>query len=135
MGKRIGLKDRALVIALASQGLSVPEIVERTGITSGTVRHILKQGLRRCARCGRVTDRGDLCPVCSLSAWAPVGKRLKAFRTVADISQMTLALTIGVHMASIWKWESGRKRPAEHELRLLAKALGISVQELTGEGS
>jgi len=117
---------------LAKQGLSIRQIAERVGVSAPTAKKVLAQGLRRCARCGRLTDRGDSCPVCSLPVDAPLYDRLKAFRTVADVSQMSLALTIGMHERRVRNWEKGRTKPTEHELKMLAEALGLTVQELTG---
>lgn len=131
-GKRIGLEDRARVFELAGQGLSAQGIAERLRINPQTVRDLLAKGLRRCARCGRLIDGGNLCPVCSLPEQAPLGPRLKAFRVAAGVSQWGLALKINVAISQVRRWESGQKQPAEHELQLLADTLGITVQELTG---
>src|SRR5438105_15781365 len=95
-GKQIRLEDRQRVFDLASQGLPTRQIAERMGISFLAAKQILAKGLLRCARCGRVVGSGDLCPVCSLPAEAPFYDRLKAFRRIASLSQMTLALTIGV---------------------------------------
>jgi DNA-binding XRE family transcriptional regulator len=132
--KRIGLKMRQRVLELANQRLSIRQIAQRVGITSPTAKKILAQGLRHCARCGRLTDRGDLCAVCSLPVDASFCDRLKAFRTVADVSQMALALTIGVSVNTMRSWENGRRQAAEQELEMLAEALGLTVQELAGMG-
>lgn len=86
-GKRIGLKDRARVFELASQGLSAQEIAKRLCISPQTVRDLLAKGLQRCARCGRLIDRGNVCPVCSLPEQPLLGERLKAFRMAAGVSQ------------------------------------------------
>ena len=133
-GERIGLKDRQRVFELASRGLSVRQIAERMGISSLSAKQILAQGLRRCTRCGRIIVSGDLCHVCSLPAEAPLCDRLKAFRAVAGLSQMAVVLVMGVHESRLRNWEKGRKQPTEHELEMLAAALGITVQELTGKG-
>ena len=122
--KRIGLKVRQRVLELANQGLSIRQIAERAGITAPTVKKVLAQGLRHCARCGRLTDRGDLCPVCSLPADAPFCDRLKAFRMLADLSQMALGLKIRVHESRVRNWEKGQAQPTERELKVLAEALG-----------
>src|SRR5262249_47470392 len=87
---------------------------------------------RRCARCDKLTDREDLCPACSLPVDAPFSDRLKAFRVAANVSQMALALTIGVHESRVRNWEKGRKQPTKHELTMVAETLGISMKELTG---
>jgi hypothetical protein len=107
-GKRIGLKDRERDFALASQGLSIRQISERMGVSFLVVKHTLRKGLQRCAQCGRVIDRGGLCPVCSLPMAAPLGDRLKAWRTVAGLSQMALALRIRVHESTLRNWAKGK---------------------------
>ena len=62
----------------------------------------------------------------------PIYDRLKAFRTGADVSQLSLAFTIGMHERRVWNWEKGRTKPTERELKMLAEALGLTVQGLTG---
>jgi DNA-binding XRE family transcriptional regulator len=133
-GRVIGPKDRLRIFELASQGLSLRQIAKRFGISAWAVRQILAKGLIRCGRCGRLIDDGDLCPVCSLPAQAPFGERLRAFRMAADVSQWRLAMKIDVAIAKLRNWESGRKQPTERELTMLAEALEITVQELTGKG-
>jgi len=131
-GKQIRPQDRERVFELASQGLPTRQIAERMGIGFLAAKQILAKRLLRCARCGRVVGSGDLCPVCSLPAEAPFCDRLKAFRRIAGLSQMTIALRIGMHESRVRSWENGRRQPAEHELKMLAEALGLTVQELTG---
>jgi DNA-binding transcriptional regulator YiaG len=58
--------------------------------------------------------------------------RLKTFRTGADVSQLSLALTISMHERRVRNWEKGRIRPTERELKMLAEALGLTVLRLTG---
>jgi DNA-binding XRE family transcriptional regulator len=130
--KRIGLRDRQRILELANQGLPIPQIAERLSISSSTTKKVLAQGLRGCAQCGRLTDTLDLCPVCSLPVDAPLPERLKAFRTVADLSQLSLALKIGVHEHRVLNWEKGRTQPNEREVKMLAEGLGLTVHELIG---
>jgi transcriptional regulator with XRE-family HTH domain len=130
--KRIGLRDRQRILELANQGLPIPQIAERLSISSSTTKKVLAQGLRGCAQCGRLADTLDLCPVCSLPVDAPLPERLKAFRTVADLSQLSLALKIGVHEHRVLNWEKGRTQPNEREVKMLAEGLGLTVHELIG---
>ena len=51
----------------------------------------------------------------------------------AGISQLKLALKIGVEPNQERNWEYGQKQPNEHELRMLAETLELTVEELTGE--
>jgi transcriptional regulator with XRE-family HTH domain len=125
-------KERQRILELASQGLSEQQIAQRLGIALRTARNILAKGLAQCNQCGRVFASGDRCPVCSLLAEAPFGERLKAFRTAAGPRQFGFALQIGARAAQVGRWEKGKDRPAQHELELLAEALGLTVQALTG---
>jgi len=131
----IGLKDRQRVLELAKQGLSAQQIAQRMNISSETAQQTLARGLTRCGRCARTIGTGHVCPVCTLSAKAAFGERLRAFRSAVGISQLRLALNIGVDYARVQHWENGQRRPAEHELEKLAKALELTVQELTGIAS
>jgi DNA-binding transcriptional regulator YiaG len=47
---------------------------------------------------------------------------------------MALALKIGVSESRMPSWEKGRKQPADRELKMIAEALGLAVEELTGKG-
>jgi transcriptional regulator with XRE-family HTH domain len=131
-GKRVGPKERERVFELASQGLSLRRIADHLGISPATAHRILVMGLTRCGRCGRIIDSGELCLSCSLPPQASFGERLKAFRTAAGISQLELALKIGVEPNQERTWEHEQKQPNEHEVEMLAKALELTVQELTG---
>jgi transcriptional regulator with XRE-family HTH domain len=128
----IGLKERQRVLELANQGLSARQIAQRMGIRSDTAQQTLARGLTRCRRCARALDAGHLCPACALPAKAALAERLRAFRTAASLSQLRLALNIGVTCARVRHWENGQRHPAEHELEMLAEALQLTVQELTG---
>ena len=70
--------------------------------------------------------------MCSLLAEASFGDRLKAFRTAAGLSQFGFSLQVGARADQVGRWEKGKDRPAQHELELLAEALGLTVQALTG---
>jgi hypothetical protein len=105
------------VFEFASQGLSLRQIADRLGISSATAHRILVMGLKRCGRCGRVIESGELCPPCSLPPQASFGERLKAFRMATGLSQLDLALKIGVEPNQERSWEYGQKQPSEHELR------------------
>jgi DNA-binding XRE family transcriptional regulator len=128
----LGLKKRQRILELARQGISAQQIARRLGIGLTTARKILAKGLAPCDQCSRVFASGDRCPVCSLLAEAPFGERLKAFRTVTGLSQFGFALQLGVTPDRVGHWEKGKASPAKHELELLAEALGLTVQALTG---
>jgi DNA-binding transcriptional regulator YiaG len=48
------------------------------------------------------------------------------------MSQMQLALQIGVSHARVRHWEKGQSQPADYEVAMLAEALGLTVQQLNG---
>lgn len=131
-GRPIGLKDKQRVLELGDQGLSAWQIAQRMGISVETAQQTLSKGLTNCDLCGRTIGRGLQCLVCSLPAEARFGERLKAFRRAANLSQLQLALGIGVSCARVRHWENGQRRPAQYELEMLAQALGRTVLELTG---
>ena len=128
----IGLKDRQRVLELSNQRLSVRQIAERMNISCEAAERTLARGLRRCGRCARTIGTGRVCSVCALSAKAAFGERLRAFRSAASMSQLQLAMNIGVGCARVRHWEKGQRPPAEHELEMLAEALELTVQQLTG---
>jgi transcriptional regulator with XRE-family HTH domain len=61
------------------------------------------------------------------------GKRLKAYRQAAGLSQRELARQIGERQSNVQYWEASGKLPRSNVLVPMAKALGISVPELLGE--
>ncbi len=58
------------------------------------------------------------------------GKRVKAFRLRNNFTQKEIALKIGVSEQAVSKWESGECLPDAYNLKLLSKALRISVDSL-----
>src|SRR5205807_485434 len=66
--------------------------------------------------------------------WAvPFGVRLRELREKAGLSQSGLAEGAGVPIDSIQNWEQGRTRPRIEALGKLARALGVTVDELLQE--
>lgn len=59
--------------------------------------------------------------------------RLKVLREAAGISQRELARQIGERQSNIQFWENAGKVPRSDVLAPMAKALGVSVEELLGE--
>lgn len=63
-----------------------------------------------------------------------LGKRIAALRREKDMKQDELAERLGVSPQAVSKWENDQTCPDISALPLLAKALGVSVDELlTGE--
>jgi transcriptional regulator with XRE-family HTH domain len=64
----------------------------------------------------------------------PIKDRLKRLRKAAGLTQQALAVKAGLSMASVIHLEGGRTPdPRMSTLLALAKALGVTVDELTGE--
>jgi transcriptional regulator with XRE-family HTH domain len=61
------------------------------------------------------------------------GASLRVFREAAGISQRELARQIGERQSNIQYWETTGKIPRSDVLAALAKALGVTVEELLGE--
>ena len=59
--------------------------------------------------------------------------RLKALREAAGLSQRELAKQIGVIYSNVGYWESSGNLPRSDVLIPIAKALGVTVEELLGE--
>jgi transcriptional regulator with XRE-family HTH domain len=63
------------------------------------------------------------------------GKRLRAFRQAAGLSQSQLATRLGVHRSNIGFWETKGIIPRSDLLAPMAEALGVSVNDLIGKES
>jgi transcriptional regulator with XRE-family HTH domain len=60
------------------------------------------------------------------------GKRLKALREAAGLSQRELAERLTVHHSNIGFWESGAVPPRSEVLPAMADIFGVRVEELLG---
>jgi transcriptional regulator with XRE-family HTH domain len=61
------------------------------------------------------------------------GKHLKALREAAGLSMRELARQIGVDHSNVRYWEKSGTVPRSDVLLPMAKALGVTVEELLGE--
>jgi transcriptional regulator with XRE-family HTH domain len=61
------------------------------------------------------------------------GKHLKMLRETAGLSQRELAERIGEIHSNVHYWESSGNLPRSDVLMPMAKALGVTVEELLGE--
>jgi len=61
------------------------------------------------------------------------GKHLKALREAAGLSMRELARQIGEDHSNVRYWEQGGNLPRSDVLVPMAKALGVTVEELLGE--
>ena len=66
----------------------------------------------------RISVKGQL-----LSAREAMGKRIKAQRRQAGLTQAELALELGVAQETVSRWEAGRVEIGTDDLRALGKAL------------
>lgn len=60
-------------------------------------------------------------------------ERLMDMRKERGYTQYSLAEAVGVSVDSIRRWENGKQEPRLGELKMLARALGVSVGVLVGE--
>ena len=58
------------------------------------------------------------------------GERMSRIRRREEITQLSLAVTIGVTPGTIGNWEAGRQVPGADDLAKLAAALGVGIEEL-----
>jgi len=61
-----------------------------------------------------------------------MGHRLKKLREEKGLSQAKLAAASGVPVGTLRCWEYGRRTPLLDAALLVAKALGVSLDELAG---
>ena len=59
-----------------------------------------------------------------------IGKRIKNIRNAKKISQQELAGKTGIQNTTISAFENGKRIPSLQNLALIAKALGVSIDEL-----
>lgn len=59
-------------------------------------------------------------------------RHLKMVRKTRLLNQTQLAEKVGVSVAAVSTWESGRKPPGRKSLIRLADVLGVSLDALTG---
>ena len=55
---------------------------------------------------------------------------LAKLRERVNLTQMKLAVALGVSMATVSDWENGKKEPRLKHFRLLIEILGCSFEEL-----
>lgn len=58
------------------------------------------------------------------------GNRLRDLRKKQGLNQTQLADKIGVSLLTLFRWEKGERTPRLEEIKALAKALGVSEQDL-----
>jgi transcriptional regulator with XRE-family HTH domain len=63
-----------------------------------------------------------------------MGERLQKLREEAGMSQSQLARAAGLPLTTLRNWEQGRRVPLLDNALRVAKALGVTVDHLAGEG-
>jgi transcriptional regulator with XRE-family HTH domain len=148
-GRKPDLKQRARIQRLRDAGFTLAEIGRRLGITRQAVQCTLRRidgpPVRSvpCAVCGQPivsagalpSDTGKaLClPCLAKQPDAPFSQRLKAFRLAAGLTKSELVARSGLGPA-IWKYEDEGTSPKPPVARRLARALGVSLEELRLQG-
>lgn len=64
------------------------------------------------------------------AVWLSVGKRIRAAREAAGMTQAEVAKALGVSEASIRLYELGKRKPNPEIIERIAAAVGIDVQAL-----
>ena len=57
-------------------------------------------------------------------------KTIRELRIAANLTQLELANAIGVTPSAVYKWERGQTEPSATNLKDLAGALGVSMDEI-----
>jgi len=61
-------------------------------------------------------------------------KTIRALREERGWTQLELANAIGVTPATVYNWERGKYEPKASQLRALARAFGVSMDDVDFEG-
>ena len=76
--------------------------------------------------------------VCALGTLGPMksfASRLKQFRKASGLTQEAIALDLGLTKGAVSAWEAGLSEPRIETLRALRDLLGVSFDDLVGDGS
>ena len=65
--------------------------------------------------------------------FAQLGARIAALRKAQNITQVQLAETLGVSQQTVNAYEVGRRRMPVSSLPVIARYLGVAIEELIGE--
>jgi putative transcriptional regulator len=61
-------------------------------------------------------------------------KTIRALREAAGMTQLELAIRVGVTPVTVYNWERGRHELKASQLRALARVFGVSMDEIDFEG-
>jgi excisionase family DNA binding protein len=136
--------DDALA-ADAADLLSVTEAAQRAGVSRDTISSWVSRGLLPAVRVAgrRLIQPADLVTAQALlhagdvvPAWRNdpqhAGKRLRALREAAGLSQLQLETASGLSHEAISNLEGGRKTPHARTVHQLAQALSVDPQRFVG---
>jgi len=60
-------------------------------------------------------------------------KTIRDLREAAGLTQLELAVRVGVTPSAVYNWERGRNEPKATQLRALARAFGVPMDEIDFE--
>jgi transcriptional regulator with XRE-family HTH domain len=142
-GRRPDIERRQLVMQLRQQGLTLPEIGRRLGVSRQSAHQMLRQaqGPRlltvHCRGCGRSHAAHDILPeeqhsvLCldclAHQPQATFRQRLQTHRLAAGLTRAALARRARVDSESIACYEEGRAQPRPSTLSRLAEVLGSGL--------
>jgi len=61
-----------------------------------------------------------------------MGQRLQKLREATGMSQSQLARASGIPVGTLQGWEQGRRKPLLETAAVVAKALGVAIEDLAG---
>lgn len=61
-------------------------------------------------------------------------KTIRDLRRSAGMTQLELAVRLGVTPVTVYNWERGKYEPKASQLRALARVFGVSMDEIDFEG-
>ena len=57
-------------------------------------------------------------------------KTVRELREAAGLTQLELAVRVGVTPSTVYNWESGRSEPRVSQLRRVAEAFGVKMDDI-----
>jgi transcriptional regulator with XRE-family HTH domain len=149
-GRKPNWARRRRVLQMRQRGLTLKEIGRRLGITPSAVfwtamvaRRPQRRSVPCCACRSSIVSAGILprdregtfcVPCLARSPQATFGQRLKAFRLAAGLTRTELARRAGINLAGVLQYEDDRFFPRARRHAALARALGLTPEQL-GRGA
>lgn len=60
-------------------------------------------------------------------------KSIKDLRNERDMTQLEVAIAVGVTPVTVYNWERGQHEPTARQLRAVARVLGVSMDDIEFE--